>query len=320
MLPVLPWVVAVVALPLWWAWRARTSLRPHLVTLAGAVAIGLVGSSWQIANWFRYGKLQPSGYRLDVREDVPTSVDEFFREWVSRLSISFWAQPGRRSGVELPAVATSIATAVLVALVVVAVVVPLVRRRGRLVPVVLAVLCAGQLALLGRTNWAGYFRGSGYEGFQGRYLFIVLVPLAVLAALGVREIVGPRRHADASQLVGEVPDHPMGRDRESGVAVLFAAIGVAAHGWLAYVMAQRYWGDPDAPVVDHLADIEAWSPLPVLGTRVVLAAPVVVVGLGVLWGLWALVRSGARRQPPDGAVHPLGEVDARPVPEGANLF
>lgn len=261
--PVLPWVVASVALPVWWAWRQRTAVAKRLVTLAWVVAIGLIGSSWQLANLVRFGKLQPSAYRLDVREEVATSLGEFATTWPARLSVSFWGQPGRRTGVGLSEVVTTVLSAATLAAMVAGVVLAWRRGSGRVVPTLLAGLCALQVALVLRTNWAGYFRGSGLEGFQGRYFFIVLVPMAVLVALGV--------DAAVTRWV-----RPGGAITAVRVAVAMAGVGWLVHAALGERMLVRYWGTAGSGWGVRLDAVTAWSPLPVTATVVVLVSPALV--------------------------------------------
>lgn len=274
-LPVLPWVVAAVALPVWWAWRERTALAGRIATLAWVVAIGLVGSSWQLANLVRFGKLQPSAYRLDVRDDVATSLGEFAATWPARLSVSFWGQPGRRTGVGLSEVVTTVLSVGTVVAMAAAVVLAWQRGRGRVVPTLLAALCVLQVALVFRTNWAGYFRGSGLEGFQGRYFFIVLVPMAVLVAMGV--------DAAVSRWV-----RPGGAITTVRVAVGLAVVGWLVHASLGERMLVRYWGEPGQGLGAHLDAVTAWSPLPVAGTAVVLVSPALVAVAAV--ATWAVRR------------------------------
>lgn len=285
-LPVLPWVMIAVAFPVWWAWRRSQPLRQPLGTLALAAAIGVVGSAWQLANLVRFGRLQPSSYSLEVRADVETSLGEFVATWPSRLSVSFWGQPGRRTGVTLPEAVTGVLSVVTIALMVIAVAAAWRRGRDRTTATMLALLCAGQLVLVGRTNWAGYFRGSGLEGFQGRYFFIVLVPMAVLVAMGVVATVSwvaPRARG-----VTEVR-----------VAVGMAAVGWVVHATLAVRMIQRYWGDPTGPLSANLAAVRAWSPLPDLATQMVLWSPVVVAAAAVgTWGAGRVRRRHPRGGPP----------------------
>lgn len=283
-LPVLPWMLAAVALPVWFAWRAGAPVRRHVATLAMAVGIAVVGASWQLANLVRFGKVQPSSYRLDVRDDVATSLGEFATTWPARLSVSFWGQPGRRTGVSLPEVVTGALSVATIVLMVVGLTAAWRQGRGRVVPTMLALLCVVQVALVFRTNWAGYFRGSGLEGFQGRYFFIVLVPMAVLVAMGVSALTGDATASLARR-----------------VSALRVAIGMAVTGWVLHAMVaermiERYWGEPGASLASHVAAVRAWSPLPNLATVVVLWSPVMVAVAAVLtWLVRRLVRGPATR-------------------------
>jgi len=275
-IPVMPWMLVAVALPVWWAWRAKAPVRRHVTTVAMAVGISLVGASWQLTNLVRHGKLQPSAYRLDVRDDVATSLGEFATTWPTRLSVSFWGQPGRRTGVSLPEMVTIGLSVATIALMVVGLAAAWRRGSGRVIPTMLAVLCAVQVTQVFRTNWAGYFRGSGLEGFQGRYFFIVLVPMAVLVALGVAALTGEAR----ASVTGKV--------NALRVAIAMAAVGWVLHAMVAERMIERYWGEPGASLASHLAAVRAWSPLPNVATVVVLWSPVMVAVAAM--ATWAVRR------------------------------
>ncbi len=291
-LPVLPWMLAAVALPVWWAWRAGAPVRRHITTLAMAVAIAVVGASWQLANLVRFGKVQPSSYRLDVRDDVATSLGEFVTTWPARLSVSFWGQPGRRTGVSLPEVVTGVLSVAAIVLMAVGLLAAWRRGTGRAIPSMLALLCAVQVALVFRTNWAGYFRGSGLEGFQGRYFFIVLVPMAVLVAMGVAALTGGS---------GATADAVVRRVSALRVAIAMAVTGWVLHAMVAERMIERYWGEPGASLASHVAAVRAWSPLPNLATMVVLWSPVMVAVAAVLtWLVRRLVGRGPATHGSDG--------------------
>lgn len=274
-LTVLVWVVGVTVWLVLRAWRDRAALRHRALTLVGVLAVGALGAGWQLTQLVRFGDFQPSGHSLEPRAGINPTVEGLVREWTARVSASFWGSPAAATGVELPRWMTVGLSVVTLALVGVAVVTTWLRRRGRTVPTVLLALIVVQTLAMMETNWRGWFRTQGVSGLQGRYLFIVLVPIAVLVTLGVLEVL---------RLAGRRLD-PL------RAAVGFAVVGVALHAILAAQMVVRFWGPPDGSVGDHVEALVAWSPLPVVATWVVLLSPLAVIVAGVV--VWA---TGTRRR------------------------
>jgi len=266
---VLVWVVAVAAIPVVRAYRARAPVADLLRTWGLVVGVGIVGSWWQITQWVRFGTVQPSAYSGASRPGVDVTLADFVGEWLSLVPASFWGAPAPRTGVALPmwvALPVSVVVAVLIGIAVVA---PLRRRRGRLVPLLLSALVVPQAALMVRANWSEFSRAEAVSSFQGRYLFVVLIPLAVLVALGVVEVLRYAR----------------GRVDALGVAVGVTVVGVAFHLAIGLMMLARFWGPPGGTWGAHLDALLAWSPLPVLATLVVLSVPLwlALIGGGVAW-------------------------------------
>jgi hypothetical protein len=279
-LSVLVWLVGVGIWIVLRALRDRAALGREVLTLGSVLVVGAVGAGWQLTQLVRFGDFQPSGYSLERRAGIDPTGGDFVREWVSRVSTSFWGSPASATGIELSRWVVVVASVVTLALVAVAVLVPWWRRRGRTVPTALSVLIVGQVLLMVETNWRGYFRTQGVNAFQGRYLFVVLVPLAVLVALGVVHVVRLAR----------------GRVDPLGVAVVFAGVGVALHAVLSVQMLERFWGPVGGTWGEHVDALLAWSPLPVALTWPVVLSPWLVTVAGVV--TWAVRRRGA---PPERA-------------------
>jgi len=286
----LPWVLLVVlvaAVPVWRAGRRREAL----VHLGVATSIAVVGAGRYLTNLVRFGDPQPSSFTRRVIEGAETPLWPFLQTWFERVGGTFWGQPARRTGVTLAGwVVTSLTVAVVLATVSLVVVVAF-RRRHRLVVVLLGVLGLVQLGLLFRANLGHYLRTGGYAAMQGRYLYSVLVPLALLLALFLAEVV-PKRV------------------RRWAVATAIA-IGAALHLVLAGAMLDRFWVGKG--VGGRVESVLAWSPLPDGGSLVVLALPFVIIAFmsiavlrsglaesrltdvligsrGATWEPWALVR------------------------------
>jgi hypothetical protein len=152
----------------------------------------------------------------------------------------------------------------LTAAAIVAIVVAVMWSRRRTVSLLLAVLVVVQVALMFRTNLAAHLRSGQLSGLQGRYLFALLVPLAVLGALAV-DAVARRRLGDGAAV---------------RIALVTAAVGIALHALLVRSMLRGYWEAADANATERLGAVFAWSPLPVLATAVFVLGPIVVVIVG----------------------------------------
>lgn len=270
---VLAWVVLMVGMPAAWAWRHRLGdrvrARARLTTWLWVVVLALLGAWWQISQVVRFANPQPSNYRQKPVPDIDPTIGEFVNEWVTRVGSSFWGSPAPRTGVSLPSVLVIVLSVVTCALVALALIGPWRRRLGRLIPTALLGLVLVQVALMVLNNWQYFFRTETTDTFQGRYLFVLLVPLAVLIALGV----------------GEVVRLSSGRARAIWFAVGFAAVGVAMHALIAVQMLERFWGPPGGTWSEHLEAVLAWSPLPTMLTWLLLVAPWGVAVAAVVTGV-----------------------------------
>lgn len=293
---VAPWVFLVVAVEGVRRWR-RDDRRTAVGAGAVTAAILAVGASWYVVNLARFSDPQPTDIHLPPPPaSFEPSLADYVPLWLDRVSSTFWGEPGRRTGVTLEWPVMHALTVLAVA----AVVVALASRRPHRVPaVLLAGLCAVQVALMFRTTWRGYARWGREVALQGRYLYALLVPLAALAALAAWRFLRHRPHW---------------RPR---AALAVAAVGVVLHVDLAFSMLRRYWEVDDASWGQRLRSVEAWSSLPTAGTWLVLLAPLVVsgLGLGVLAARWVRrrARQPAQASPIEGAddEHPPGVDEAR---------
>lgn len=260
--PVLAWVVLVVVVAAWGRWRdpeARSSL---VGTGVGAA----VGATWYVRNLLLFGDAQPSGFRAPKAEGIQADMVGFVPAWASRLSQSFWGLPARRTGVGLPAPVSHGLSAGVLGLSVLA----LRDARRRPASVLLILLVVSQVLLLAQTNLRAHLRTGVYPAVQGRYLFALLIPLALLCVVGARQL--------RTWWPGRVP-----MPSTTLVALSVASVGAVLHLLLAASMLQGFWGDDAAGLGDRLAAVVAWSPLPALMTHVVVwalvaATAVLVVG------------------------------------------
>ncbi len=260
-------------------WRRIPAAIGHLCI----VGVGaLVGFSWHLANLVRFGDPQPNGFppRVAPNSYAGASLLEFTPVWTKGVAWTFWGQPGRLTGVTLPFWMVLVLSAVAVAIVLVAVV-----TAGRRWPTwLLGVLVVAQVGLMFGINWRSYSRQGVFSALQGRYLFSLLVPIGVLAAIGVAALLRQRGTA-------LVP----------AVGVVIAAVGIGLHAVLGWSMLTAgYWGGEG--VSELIGAVVAWSPLPAALTLSVFAANAGVVIVAAVLHVPMTWRSGKRR----GA--PLGEV------------
>jgi small subunit ribosomal protein S36 len=284
--PAVAWVLVVMAV----AMVRSSGWRPSARTLRHAALVGaaaLVGLSWQITNVVRFNDPQPNGFTQQPRTGYDASITDYVPDWIARVSSTFWGQPARRTGVTLaPWMITSLTVAAAVVCLY-----ALVRARRFRWPVwLLSVLVAGQVALMFRTNWKSHQRAGTLNGLQGRYLFALVVPLAVLATVGVAALVHRRRTAND---IDEAVHEGVGEDdatqatagrTTAGIAAAVAAAGVGLHVFLGWSMLTGgYWATDGDGVGGQLRAVVAWSPLPALLTITTFLATGLAVVLAAVW-------------------------------------
>jgi hypothetical protein len=173
-----------------------------------------------------------------------------------------------------------VTTSLTVAAVVAIVVALCSRRPWRRAAVLLVLLCAVQVGLALRTNYASDPGGRRPSSAQGRYLVVLLVPVAVLAALACWRALArwsPRAVLRA--------------------ALTTAAVGVVLHALLARSMFVGYWAG--GSVAARADAVLAWSPWPEPISWAMLAAPLAALA-AALASAW--VRRA--RSPVPGGVGP----------------
>jgi hypothetical protein len=260
-----PWVALLVGIGAWQRSRRNEPRTEKPVrTFAITIAILAAGAWWHTMNLIRFSDPQPSRRRLD--EGLPTSFGEWLPVWASRLTGTFWGQPARRTGVSLAWPITHVLTALLIA----AVILALAQKPWRRTVVLLQALIFVQFVLLFRSNLKAYHREGVVVAAQGRYLYALLVPLAVLVAIACIAIVRwlPRLSA-------------------IGIATGMTITGTVLHFVIAWSMLDGYWFG--ASVGTRLGSVLAWSPLPYGVSIIVLLLPFAVV---VAWIVDAARRRG----------------------------
>ena len=165
-----------------------------------------------------------------------SSLRQFLPRFFDFISKTFWGQPARRLGVQLPWQVAHALSLLTIAAIVVAFFVAKPLRRYL---VALLILCLAQGYLLLQTTWLGnrtHVRGTNfYTGLQGRYLFPLIVPLAVffaVAGAGVAERFSRRVVVQ--------------------VAAVVVAIGFLLHWAMWVMMLDGYWQAPAVSWSQHL--------------------------------------------------------------------
>ena len=186
-LPAVPFVA--VALLVAGHGRLSWGRRIARTAVAGAI-VAVLGSWWWIRNLLVFHALQPDGVS-GVRDEKPwgreqsANFGDFFNvEW-DRLSASFWGQFG---ALRYPMTQILTDSLTVIAL---AVIVGWAFRRSpvRDVAIVMTVLPALTLISQLQNNFAAYDSTQLIAGAQGRYLFMAIIPLLVLSAIGWRNLM-----------------------------------------------------------------------------------------------------------------------------------
>lgn len=285
--PTVAWVllVMVVAVVRSSGWRPPARALRH-AALVGAAA--LVGFAWHLTNLVRFADPQPNGFSRPPPTGYEASIADYATTWIERVASTFWGQPARRTGVTLAPWMIAALTVAIVA----ACLYALVRSRRFRWPVwLLSLLVAGQVALMFRTNWKTHVRAGSLNGLQGRYLFALVVPLAVLATAGVAALVRRRRADEDGNSDGDGTASPTTARTATGIAAAIAAAGVGLHTFLGWSMLTGgYWAADGDGAMGQFDAVLAWSPLPdplTISAFLATALAVVSAAAWVARQLWA---------------------------------
>jgi hypothetical protein len=232
---------------------------PALGATAGVLAAACaLGGWWWVVNLVRYGSLQPSGYELPEGQFPPFGLLEFVGVFVRRIRWNFFLEVGGREPPDVDGLTAALAVGF--AVLTVAGVFALRRAGDRVVLVVGIGVTAG---LLLHTTYTAHLATQGLPGIQGRYLYVLLVPIAALAAAALARLGAairlPARWLTAAGAAG-------------GLAV--ALLGLAVGLRIFYGRLDDTW--PDA--VDRFLGWAAWPP----GGIVLLLTACLLAGLGLV--------------------------------------
>jgi len=267
LLPVVP-VVVLLAYRRERGGTLRSWVPPALFASAWTLAVAFVlGGWWWAVNLLRYGRVQPSGYPTAPRADDPIAFADFVVFFLQRLRWTFFGEMGGREPPPLHALTATLSVAFVVLC---AVGLVLSCRRAERLVIVLG--SAATVGVLFATTYSAHLQTGNFPGIQGRYLFGLLVPIAVLFTLGLIRL-------------GKLVRLP------SAVwppVLSFTAVGV---GLLGVTSAFRIFyvvdGRRDGESVDLFLAWSAWSPAALWG--LVAAGVAVVLLLAVIFGRDAYV-------------------------------
>jgi hypothetical protein len=258
-LSVLPSVVVAILIGYRRLRGARGWLWPALAAVSGVLALACaVGGWWWVLNLVRYGSLQPSGYELRPGEFGQLGPLRFLGIFVRRIRWNFFLEVGGREPPSL-----DLLTAVLAIGFAALAVAGLLVLRGagnRAVVLVGVVTTAG---LLFHTTYTAHLATGGLPGIQGRYLYVLLVPITTLIAVALSRVAASVR----------LPDRWL-RAGATGLGAGVALLGLGLAVLVLYGRATDTW--PDA--AGRFLDWAAWPPAGVA----VLAAAVLLTAAGLV--------------------------------------
>lgn len=188
---VLPPIVGVAYLVAWRKQR-RFPVLPLLIAAAG----GVVGGLWWLRNLVRFGVVQPNGFGPDFERTVfgpPTNIghfDVFLPTFTNAFFVRAWAGLGIPDTPAQPPVLVW-AWLILVAIGVVAALsvrspLPRVGSIALVAPFVLSGL------VVASQSWTTYQAYGRLAAVQGRYAYLGIAGLAVVAVLGLGQLLLPR--------------------------------------------------------------------------------------------------------------------------------
>jgi hypothetical protein len=252
----------------WRSWAA-----PLLRNSAWVFGLAFVlGGWWWALNIVRYGRVQPQAYETPRADGPILDFGDFFVEqFQRRVGGSFFGNIGLLEA-PFPVGFTGTLTYVCLGLLVIG----LVTRRHVGERVVFVVGIALTFGVLLATTYSAHQETHTFPGQQGRYLFVLLVPLLVLVVMGLDRLVRLLRLPDRFLLV----------------LVPLAGVGVALS---ALLLGFEIYYLPDGQSVGRALDIylgwSAWS----WAVLAALLAAMVACGLALAYVLGRTATPRGRR-------------------------
>jgi hypothetical protein len=210
----------------------------------GGLAFAL-GGWWWALNLLRYGRLQPSGLTVSPGGTYELmNPFQFGVAFVARMRWTFFAEIGRREHPSLRLLTITLAV------VFAGTVVAGLLSRGRLGERLMMLTGVGaSVGVLFATTYSAHLQTNRMPGIQGRYLFVLIVPVAVLFAVGMARLGERVRIPQAWQAPAV-----------AGAGVLVAAAGMGLGFRIFYAVPGR----PPLEALSRFLGWAVWSPM-VLG-------------------------------------------------------
>lgn len=264
----LPWVLAAYGVQWWRGHHRRATVRAGATCLSIAAVLG---GAWPARNLIRHGELFPSVHAPTARPAgfEPDLLDYLF-DFFPRINGRFWGNFGYyEAGLGTPVAPTAALTlAVLFGAALWGGRDDRSERTPRRLESVVYLLSAVLIVGFVVVRAFSLYKGQESPPFvHGRYLFVAIVPMAVVAGAGAARLAG-----------------------RWAAPMLLATAGIL------HVIGMRsavttWWAEPDAALRRRLVSMVRWSPWPEAFTYG-LAALTAVVGVCLMWTL-----VGAAREP-----------------------
>lgn len=299
----LPLVAVVVLAYLVAAVRER-SLRRVITPALIFVVAAMAGGWWWIHNVVVYGKVQPAGH-FDPLKTGPLAMADTLHlmkdQFESVFPTRFWALLSIKSGALayptwIPAVLSVVLLAILLAGL--ALSSRLGVKRATVVVMILPTLLT--LAILLESVYSLTRKTGVAAGVQGRYLYSSIVPLLVVAVIGLAALLGlvSRGRAGDDDQAGAAHVTAARFTPARLVALLVGVFGVvytvvSMGRAISWHFGEEHWSNP----LDSLGDLAAWSPLPYALSVVVMIAFVVAALFALVAAALSVRATPARATP-----------------------
>jgi hypothetical protein len=229
-----------------------------LAASAGTLVLAFVlGGWWWAVNLVRYGRLQPSAYPIPEGDPARLGPLEYALVFLRRIHRSFFGDLGVGETPALHGMTLSLAVVFVVACTI-----GLVSRRGVAERLLISASAAIVVGILGAANYSAHLQSGRLPGIQGRYLFVLIVPIAALVVIGLARIARLLHLGD----------------RWFAALCATAGLGITALGLgTAFRLYHEERGRPLGEALDRFAGWAPWPPGVLVG--LLSAALVVAVAL-----------------------------------------
>lgn len=205
------------------------------------------GQWWWLRNLINFGTLQPYGYLLSGQTWAPgtsPNIGTFVEEFWRIAPRTFWGWFGRVNA-PLPQILVDFLTVTCLVLVVAGM---LRYRKGLMRVLIITTPIAVAAILMLRVSWGAYADTTEFRGMHGRYFYPVIIPIIVLAAIALTNLVRERGTRTAFG-VGAVIVSAMMSLIGPAVAFVYFYAGQDPSQWRGGLSAWVYGMSPVAPAL-----------------------------------------------------------------------